>query len=202
MKVTKKFALAVFLFTFVNIVSAQEATNTESSSGFGIKGGLNFSTVSKGKFEEGPDPRTSFHIGFLGEIPLVPKILSLQPEVVYSRQGFEKTVQPFLGSSYKVTYQFDYVNVPILAKLHLGKIISLEAGPQFGFKVSEKIESGNNSSLENEVNDFDTAIAGGVSLNFNGGAFLFGRFTQSLNEVIKDSDSKNMVFQVGIGFKM
>ena len=97
MKVTKKFALAVFLFTFVNIVSAQETTSTESSSGFGIKGGLNYSTVSKGKFEEGPDPRTSFHLGFLGEIPLVPKVLSLQPEVVYSRQGFETNVKPLIG---------------------------------------------------------------------------------------------------------
>ena len=202
MKVTKKFALAVFLFTFVNIVSAQETTSTKSSSSFGIKGGLNYSTVSKGKFEEGPDPRTSFYIGFLGEIPLVENVLSLQPEVVYSRQGFETNVQPILGSKYKVTYQIDYVNVPILAKLYLGKIFSIEAGPQFGFKVSEKTESSNNSSLENNVKSFDTAIAAGVSFNFSEGAFISGRFTQSLNEVIKDSNSKNMVFQVGIGFKM
>lgn len=202
MKVTKKFALAVFLFTFVNIVSAQETTSTESSSGFGIKGGLNYSTVSKGKFEEGPDPRTSFHLGFLGEIPLVPKVLSLQPEVVYSRQGFETNVKPLIGSSYKVTYQIDYLNVPILAKLYLGKIFSIEVGPQFGFKVSEKTESSNSSSLENEVESFDTAIAAGVSFNFSEGAFISGRFTQSLNEVVKNSDSKNMVFQVGIGFKM
>ena len=101
-----------------------------------------------------------------------------------------------------MTYQIDYLNVPILAKLYLGKIFSIEVGPQFGFKVSEKTESSNSSSLENEVESFDTAIAAGVSFNFSEGAFISGRFTQSLNEVVKNSDSKNMVFQVGIGFKM
>ncbi len=198
MKVIKKLTLAAFLFTFVNIASAQETSN----SGFGIKGGLNYSTVSKGNFEEGPDPRTSFHIGFLGEIPLVPNAFSIQPEVVYSRQGFETNVQPLIGSDYTITYQVDYVNVPVLAKFYLGKVFSIEAGPQFGIKVSEKTESDNSTTIENEVNDFDTAIAAGVSFNFSGGAFISGRFTQSFNEIIKDSDSKNMVFQVGIGFKM
>lgn len=193
MKLIKKLTLGVFLFAFANTVTAQD---------FGIKGGLNYSTVSKGKFEEGPDPRTSFHIGFLGEIPVVPNVFAIQPEVVYSRQGFETVVKPLIGSNYKVTYQIDYVNVPVLAKLYLGKLVSIEAGPQFGLKVSEKTESDNNSSTEDNVNNFDTAIAAGVSFNFAGGAFITGRFTQSLNEVVKDSDSKNMVFQVGIGFKM
>lgn len=201
MKLIKNLTLGAFLFAFVSNASAQDNSGS-SNSGFGIKGGLNYTTVSKGKFEEGPDPRTTFHIGFLGEVALLPNVLSLQPEVLYSRQGFENTVQPLIGSSYKVTYKFDYVNVPILAKLHIGKVLSVEAGPQFGLKVSEKIESENGSSMEDQLNDFDTAIAGGLSLKFNGGVFIYGRFTQSLNEVVKDSDSKNMVVQVGLGFKM
>ncbi|MES2812085.1 MAG: porin family protein [Bacteroidota bacterium] len=198
---TTKILLSGFLFIFFSTsVLAQDNSSSEST--FGIKGGLNYSTVSKGNFDEGPDPRTSFHIGFVGEVPLVPKVFSLQPEMLYSRQGFENTVQPIVGSSYKVTYKVDYLNLPILAKLHLGKVFSIEAGPQFGFKVSEKVETDNNDAIpEDDVNNFDTAIAGGVSCNFNG-TFINARFTQSLNEVVKDSGSKNMVFQIGIGFKM
>lgn len=198
MKLIKNLTLGTFLFVFAFSAFAQD----KSGGSFGIKGGLNYATVSKGDFEEGPDPRTSFHFGFMGEVPLVPKILSLQPELLYSRQGFEYNVQPFIGNSYKVTYKIDYINVPVLAKLKLGNIFSIEAGPQFGMKVSEKVESDNSVSDENDVNSFDTAIAGGLSLNFAGGAFIFGRFTQSLNEVVKDSGSKNMVIQAGIGFKM
>ncbi len=200
MKLLKKLTLGAFLFTFVMNAIAQDTTS--SNANFGIKGGLNYATVSKGDFDEGPDPRTSFYLGFLGEIPIVENTFAIQPEVVYSRQGFENTIQPLIGSSYKVTYQIDYVNVPVLAKFYLGKVFSIEAGPQFGLKVSEKTETDNSSTVENEVNDFDAAIAAGVSFNFNGGAFISGRFTQSFNEVVKDSGSKNMVIQVGIGFKM
>ena len=198
MKLIKNLTLGTFLFVFASSAFAQD----KSGASFGIKGGLNYATVSKGDFDEGPDPRTSFHIGFMGEVPLMPKILSLQPELLYSRQGFENTIKPILGNSYKVTYKIDYINVPVLAKLKLGNVFAIEAGPQFGMKVSEKVESDNNVSDQNDVNSFDTAIAGGVSLNFAGGAFIFGRFTQSLNEVVKDSGSKNMVIQAGIGFKM
>ena len=90
--------------------------------------------------------------------------------------------------------------MPILAKLYIGKTLALEAGPQFGLKINENIESDNSSTETNDVNAFDTALSGGISLNFDA-VFISGRYTYSLNEVVKDSDAKNSVFQVGIGFK-
>ncbi|MGX7666876.1 porin family protein [Flavobacterium pedocola] len=192
-----------FLFAgLVLFVSAlgQAQDKNPSNSSFGIKGGLNYSTITKGDFDEGPDPRTSFHIGFVGEIPIVDNVFAIQPEVLYSRQGFEIN-QTVLGTNYETQYKLDYINVPVLAKIYLGRAFSIEAGPQFGLKVGEKYENEDSSVETNDVNDFDTAIAAGVSLNFPGGLFLTGRFTQSFNEVIKDSGSKNQVFQAGLGFK-
>lgn len=184
--------------TFLLAVSLT-ATAQETSSKIGIKGGLNYSTVTQGKFEEGPDPRTGFHLGLVGEIPLLPKF-ALQPELVYSRQGFE--YDNLVGD--RMQYKLDYLNVPVLAKIYLFKGLSIEAGPQFGFKISEKVDyKGENTepAEEDNYNNFDTALAGGVSFNFPGGFFITGRYTQSLNEVIKDSDAKNKVFQAGVGFK-
>lgn len=193
---TVKFLLAGIVLSAVSVT----ATAQKSGSSIGIKGGLNYTTVTKGDFEEGPDARTSFHVGLVGEIPLIPKIISIQPEAVYSRQGFE--YENLLGD--RMQYKLDYVNFPVLAKLYLFKGLSIEAGPQFGFKVSEKVDyKGENNAppQESNYNSFDTALAGGVTFNFPGGVFLTGRYTQSLNEVIKDSDAKNKVFQAGIGFK-
>lgn len=178
-------------------LSAQE--NTKNEGNFGIKGGLNHSTVTKGDFDEGPDPRTSFHIGFFSEIPLIGNVLSLQPEFIYSRQGFENNFS-FLGNNYKTTYKIDYINVPILAKIHLGKALSIEAGPQFGLKINENVETNNSETVTNDVKPFDTAIAAGLSLNFDT-MFISGRYTYSLNEVVENSNAKNSVFQIGIGFK-
>lgn len=193
----KKVILSVLVFIGTQTLLGQETSKNDSN--FGIKGGLNYSTVTKGDFDEGPDPRTSFYIGFYGEIPLVEKVFSIQPEFIYSRQGFENNFT-ILGNNYKSTYKIDYINVPILAKIYLGKTFAIEAGPQFGVKINENIETNNSSSDRNEVNSFDTALAAGVSLNFDS-MFISGRYTYSLNEVVKDSDAKNSVFQVGLGFK-
>ena len=194
----KKVILSVVVFIISQTLLGQETT-TKSESNFGIKGGLNYSTVTQGDFDEGPDPRTSFHIGFFGEIPLVENVFSIQPEFIYSRQGFENNFT-LLGTNYKTTYKIDYINMPILAKIYLGKTLALEAGPQFGLKINENIESDNSSTETNDVNAFDTALAGGISLNFDS-VFISGRYTYSLNEVVKDSNAKNSVFQMGIGFK-
>ena len=193
----KKVILSVVIFMASQALIGQESTKSEGS--FGIKGGLNYSTVTQGNFDEGLDPRTSFHIGFFGEIPLIDNVFSIQPEFIYSRQGFENNFS-FLGTNYKTTYKIDYINMPILAKLYIGKTLALEAGPQFGLKINENIESDNSSTETNDVNAFDTALSGGISLNFDA-VFISGRYTYSLNEVVKDSDAKNSVFQVGIGFK-
>jgi len=194
----KKAILSVLLvFIVTQNLLGQETTKSDGN--FGIKGGLNYSTVTKGDFDEGSDPRTSFYVGFYSEIPLVKNVFSIQPEFIYSRQGFENNFS-VLGNNYKTIYKIDYINMPILAKIYLGKTLAIEAGPQFGLKINENIETNNSSTETNDVNSFDTALAAGVSLNFDS-VFISGRYTYSLNEVVKDSNAKNSVFQIGIGFK-
>ncbi|NHM01005.1 porin family protein [Flavobacterium difficile] len=192
----KKVILLLTSFITVTALS-QEKTSNEGK--FGIKGGLNYSTVTKGEFKDGLDPRTSFHIGFVGEIPLIGNTFALQPEILYSRQGFENNFT-VLGANFKNEYQIDYINVPVLLKLKAGNVLSFEAGPQFGLKINEKIVNDNNQIVNDDINEFDTALAGGVSLNFNE-FFISGRYTYSFNEIIENSDSKNSVFQLGVGFR-
>ena len=194
----KKVILLLTSFFSVTAFS-QEEVKSSSDAKFGIKGGLNYATVTKGDFEDGLDPRTSFYIGFVSEIPLVANAISLQPEMLYSRQGFENNFV-LLGTDYKEEYQVDYINIPVLLKLHVGKTLSFEVGPQFGLKINEKVVRNNSEVEVDNINAFDTALAGGVSLNFKE-FFISGRYTYSLNEIIEDSNSKNSVFQIGAGFR-
>lgn len=194
----KKFILLITSFITVAAFS-QEETKRTTDARFGLKGGLNYSTVTKGDFEEGLDPRTSFYIGFTSEIPLVSKLVYLEPEMIYSRQGFESNYV-FLDTNYNEEYQVDYINLPVLLKLYAGNVLAFEIGPQFGLKVNEKVVLNNSEVDRNNINDFDTAFAGGISLNFDE-FFLSARYTHSFNEIIKDSNSKNSVFQIGAGFR-
>jgi hypothetical protein len=205
MKNISKVILSILFTTGTFSLYAQEEINEISNaapeSKFILKGGLNYSTITRGDFDEGPDPRTSFYIGFAGEIPVTENIFAIQPELIYSRQGFE-TNTTILGTNYNTKYKIDYLNMPIIAKLYLGRAFNLEVGPQFGLKINEKVGDENGGNESNNVKDFDTALALGFSFNFDAGAFINARFTQSLNEVVENSNSKNMVFQLGIGFKL
>ncbi len=203
----KKIIVALFVVLVGMEVNAQA---DQSLAQFGIKGGANFSTVTADDFEDGADSRTSFNVGVLLELPLSDRF-SIQPEVLYSSQGFD-IEQNEDGDD--VEYQLDYIQVPVLAKIYLVKGLSIEAGPQFGFKANEEIDSNPNGDDGDFVidedssvfKDVDTNIVGGVAYKFDTGFFVFGRYTYGLTNIFKDGvlsdnfEAKNAVWQVGLGF--
>lgn len=204
MKLFKILSAGALMLGAVTATTAQDNSQSNLSPSFGVKGGVNFATVSGDDFDS-PDSRTSFHVGVLGEFP-VAEIFSVQVEALYSGQGFESDVDGGLfGGDGKVEYQLDYINVPVLAKFYLMEGLSIEAGPQFSFKVNEEIDSDANADdgdLDiNEAEDFDFAVAGGLTFQTSMGLFATARYTQGLTDIIEDADVKNSVFQIGIGFK-
>ncbi len=89
---------------------------------FGLKGGYNSATLSG---QDDNKALSGFHVSTLAEIEIV--FLSIQPELVYSKQGsaFDN------GDDVKL----DYIYVSIMAKLNILKILYVVADPQFGFLV-------------------------------------------------------------------
>jgi len=183
---------------------AQDPSNSDMSPSFGVKGGVNFATVTGDDFDS-PDSRTSFHAGVFAEFPLA-SIFSIQVEALYSGQGFKTDVNGgIFGGNGKVEYQLDYINVPVLAKIYLIEGLSIEAGPQFSFKVNEEIDADANADggdLDvNEAEDFDFGVAAGLTFQTKMGLFASGRYTLGVTDIIKDQDVKNSVFQLGLGYK-
>ncbi|WP_296151692.1 porin family protein [uncultured Flavobacterium sp.] len=209
MKLLKKITAGTMILATAITANAQEADNTRSMSpSFGVKGGVNFATITGNDFDS-PDSRTSFHVGALAEFP-VAEIFSVQVEALYSGQGFESDIEgDFFGGDGKVEYQLDYINVPVLAKLYVTKGFSFEVGPQFSFKVNEEIDfnaNGNDGDIdlegsEYEAKDFEFGIAAGLTFQTDMGLFATGRYNYGLTEIIENSDAKNSVFQIGIGYK-
>lgn len=207
MKLFKLFTASAFMLGTVAVSNAQDnnASNANSMDvSFGVKGGVNFATVTGDDFDS-PDSRTSFHVGLLAEFPLS-DMFSIQAEALYSGQGFESDVDGgIIGGDGKVEYQLDYINVPVLAKVYVVEGLSLEAGPQFSFKVNEEIDSDPNDDPGDldldEAESFDFGLAGGLTFQTNMGLFATGRYTIGLTDIIQDVDAKNAVFQLGIGYK-
>ncbi len=178
--------IALFSF-FVYNGNAQETT-------FGLKGGLNYSSVV-GDLTEGVKFRFSGHGGLFLEIAFSEKF-QLQPELLYSSQGFQfstdlASIQNGGGSTgeendFRTNVQLNYVTVPLLGKFALNDRYALEFGPQFGFLLNQvtKIKNldernGTNPDERNSVSgDFqlDYGVAVGLNVRLNNHFSLAPRF--------------------------
>jgi hypothetical protein len=170
-------------------------SNTASAQAFGVRAGVNISTISGDYYDS--STQTGYYAGIYKEIPVVKDIFFVQPEIQYSSQGFSNDIGD---------YTIDYITVPVLAKVYVVKLLSFETGPQFGFKISDKSDP--NSPLidpDFDYETFDPAWAFGASLNLPFGLSINTRFISSFNSVFKEGDynneGKSQVFQVGAAFQ-
>jgi opacity protein-like surface antigen len=192
----KKYVILIIGIFATTLLSAQ--TWSEKFQ-LGIKGGLNFSTVEGDNYDS-PDGRTSFYVGLLAEAPITERF-SLQPEVFYSRQGFD-VAGP--SNDPDIQFQLDYIQVPLLLKIYLLDGLNIQAGPQFGFKVNEELDFSPASSEDgfdnDSLKDFDFQVTGGLEYKLLEAFFVQARYTYGFSEVLENMDAHNGVFSAGVGF--
>ena len=186
---------------------------------FGFKGGYNYSSfngdVAKDNTLKG---LSGFYVGALLELPLG-DVISLQPEVIYSRQGAAWEQKNILGE-FKKDLKLDYLNIPVMAKVNLGPLF-LQGGVQFGFlvgkpevsytrgaqRVTEKVDKDAYAS-------FDFGVGAGLGVNLSQHFFVEARYTHSLTnaldpnnnslknaDISDDNNFKNAVLSLGLGVK-
>ena len=189
---------------------------------FGVKAGYNYSTLSGETSSISTiEGLSGFYIGGLVELP-ISNMLSIQPELIFSRQGVDLR-QGLKNLSIRTDtseIRLDYLNIPVMAKVNLGPIF-LEGGVQFGFLVSKpKVNSYySNVYLRNlldkdSYNSFDFGVGAGLGFNLNRRFFVEARYTHSLTNVFDPNDNlfktslisndnnfKNAVLSVGLGIK-
>lgn len=162
---------------------------------FGIKAGLNYAnqtgtdiTINSTNYKT--DAITSYHAGLVAEISLI-KGFSIQPELLYSTQGatYKNAVEEFRN-------ELGYLSIPVLAKIHLNKTVSLDLGPQASFLLSERKEF----DIE-DSESFDFAAVGGLGFDITKHFFLQARYVLGLTEASKEAETKNSVVQISAGFK-
>ena len=186
---------------------------------FGFKGGYNYSSfngdVAKDNSLKG---LSGFYVGALLELPLG-DVLSLQPEVIYSRQGAAWEQKNILGE-FKKDLKLDYLNIPVMAKVNLGPLF-LQGGVQFGFLVGKPEVSytrGAQRVTEKVDKDayaaFDFGVGAGLGVNLSQHFFVEARYTHSLTNALDpnnnslknahisdDNNFKNAVLSLGLGVK-
>jgi hypothetical protein len=173
-------SLKILLFS----VFAVAVSMTANAQGFGIRAGANFSDVTGTGLDT--SVKTGLYVGIFKEIPLIKSLLFVQPEIQYSQEGFSTNIDDV---------KVDYITLPIMAKVYALKLLSFETGPQFGFPISDNLESG-------DVKSFVTSWGVGMSLNLPLHLSINARYVTGLTDTFDSIDSnKSQVFQVGAAFR-
>lgn len=188
----KKLILAALILT--------SATGFAQTFQLGIKGGVNVSNFTGGDFKDLDNKAlVGFHAGgfvtfFLGDN------FAIQPEVLFSTQGAKLE-----NAGNEQNLKVSYVNVPVLLKYRFTGGFYLEAGPQFGFKVSEKTDD---MQIDDFAKSTDVSIAGGLGFHSNMGLGIGARYTAGISKVGDfdsqdiDPDFKNGVIQVSLFYTL
>lgn len=178
----KKLALALSVLAF-------SFTGAKAQVQFGLKGGMNLSTLTN---STGGSTLINFNAGILVKARL-DQVLSLQPEAYYSGQGIK-------APDGKLSV--NYINVPLLLTYTLPTGLFFQTGPQLGILLSAKAvaDSVGSQDLKEffKSTDFNWAFGMGYLIpNVDFGFNL--RYNLGISSVGKlGGTSKNSVFQIGI----
>jgi hypothetical protein len=195
-----------------NLLVAQDDIDTRTKLAFGAKVGANYSNVYDSEGEDfEADPKLGLATGVFLSIP-IGKYIGIQPEVLFSQKGFEATGR-ILGGGYNLTRTSNYLDVPLMFAVKPAPFLTLLAGPQFSYLISQKDVFKNGTSTIEQENEFENdnirkntlCFSGGVDINISH-VVLSGRVGWDIQNNAGDGSSntpryKNAWYQATVGYR-
>lgn len=173
---------------------------------FGVKAGLNMANINNGQtsINFSPGMKADFHVGALVNLhfgyrnegsPVGTGYFGLQPELWYSRQGFLASAKSF---------NFDYISLPIMAKVYITRRFNVEAGPYFGYMLNESPNStvidGAQITISDLKSGLDAGAAVGVGYEFKMGLTVGARYNYGMSDMANNLLWKNNVIAISVGW--
>jgi len=171
------------------------------SQSFGVKGGLNVSTVSKDNGWNDTNAKIGYFAGVFMHAS-VNGIISIQPELLYNNMGVK-----YENGNTSHTLNLDYLAMPIMFQFEPVPRFYVEAGPQFSYLVGNKnkYESGNKTIIVKDKDAYNQLdLSGGLGLGFRfnnmalGARYLFG--STSWNNSDKQLRNNGLQIALQYGF--
>lgn len=216
-KLTSLTAVALLLGT----ASLQAQDRTQPL--FGIKGGLNATTLQSGtdRIEE-DNLRLGFNAGVFVRVP-VNSFFSVQPELLYTTYGTKRSYTlsgtpdgTIFDREDEARMNLNYVQLPVLALFHITPWLNVQVGPYASYLLSASVESdldGNSLDMvsgldRDDFNAIDFGGSAGIGLDIDRFT-IDARYNMGLREIGDEGvagfltrDARNSAFQLslGIGF--
>lgn len=179
---------------------------------FGVKLGTNYSNVYDTEGEGfKAAPKFGLATGIFLSIP-IGRYLGIQPEVLFSQKGF-KAEGNLLNTTYILTRTTNYIDVPLLISIKPFESISILAGPQYSYLLSQNNKFENAQTSIEQEEEFDNenlrkntfCFTGGLDFNVDP-LIISGRAGWDLFKNNGDGTTttpryKNVWYQVTLGYR-
>lgn len=190
----RKLLLTLLGFTVIGITA-----NAQGGFRLGVKAGANMNKISGQSFKDGYD--LSYHVGAFAEIDIT-KTIGIQPEVLWN-QTTTKRANSFdaIYASLPQDVKLQYLAIPVLLRINVTNLITLNAGPQFGILMNKEDNLITNGQAAFKSGDF--SLVAGAQLNLTA-LRIYGRYNiglQNVNDVANQEKWKNQQIQLGVGLR-
>ena len=173
--------------------------NAKSQSAhFGIKGGMNASSLNSSPSNSDMQTKIGLNVGVLAHIHTGNEFWAFQPEIYYSSEGSKNK------SNSNVSTNLGYINVPVLIQYMFNNGFRLEAGPQVGFLMSAKNKVNDNSTdIKDNLKSAVFSIPVGIGYLTTTGLGFDARYNFGISNIYKNDASKvhSNVFQFDIFYQ-
>jgi len=159
--------------------------------GIGLKAGVNFANVTNAS-----NINASNKAGFMAGAFLAPPssgVMGYRTEIIFSRQGYDFKTNTKTGS-----VDLDYILLPQLTAINIGKFAQLQLGAQMAFLINAKADSTNSQGTNNPYagvmdyyNRFDYGAAAGFEIYPFKGLLIGARYNISFGKTYKDPSTYN-----------
>ena len=200
--------------TFISLVCmalVSSAAMAQKTFTFGPKVGIDYTHQWGNNIND--ESALNYQAGIFMEYRLNNKF-AIAPEVVYAtharpkRQWSPWWMDEYPARDITTTSQVNYINIPVLFKYYATPSLSIDLGPQFGFKVYGKStdkwkDSDGNWKLKYDIGgrSFDFGLGLGATYNFTERFFVQARYTLGLIPISKGGGAKNGNAQLSIGYR-
>ncbi len=166
---------------------------------FGIKGGMNASSLNSSPSNSDMQTKIGFNAGLLAHIHTSNAQWAVQPEIYYSSEGAKSK------SNNDVKTNLDFLNVPVLAQYMFDNGFRIEAGPQIGFLMNAKSKDGSSSvDIKDQLKKVNFSIPVGVGYLTHTGLGFDARYNfgiSDLNDTNSGTKIHSNVFQFGLFYQ-
>ncbi|MGC1240356.1 MAG: porin family protein [Chryseosolibacter sp.] len=170
--------------------------------GFGIKGGVNLTTLDVKDPQLSYNSRTGYHAGLFlrGKFDKI----GIQPELLLFTQKGD--IESSIFGTAEET--FTYLSIPVMFKFYPVAGFNIQVGPQFGFLMDGEREyntflgSGREDITEHyKTSDVSVSVGGGYDFDFGLGLDVrYNIGVKDINNAANGEEARSRIFLVSLGW--